>query len=472
MNNRLIYILVGLIVVLLGGVMVAKSKGWIGAPTGISVMAEPVAYARIAEKVSASGKVQPVTEVKLAADVSGEITELFVKEGDSVTKGQLLARIRPDAYQSAVAMQSAGVSQQQANLAQSRAALGQTEANAAQTRLTWERNQKLYEQKVIAQAEFEQSRAQYQASLKEVESARQRIRASEAGVSSANASLSESRTNLNRTTLYAPVAGIVSKLAVERGERVVGTGQMGGTEMLRIANLRAMEVRVNVNENDIVRVRLGDSAVIDVDAYATQNRKFKGIVTSIANSAKDATTLDAVTEFEVRILLLNDSYRDLLTQSKNSTAHAVPFRPGMTASVDIITDRKDHALAVPLTAVTTRTADQIAGRKATPKDPTRPKTGSETDDADAARVKEELKEIVFVVDSGKVKAVEVKTGISDFDHIEIVGGLKEGQKVVSGPFRAVSKTLKPKDKVVVKTAEELANELKGNGPPKEEGEGG
>ncbi|MBC7449046.1 MAG: efflux RND transporter periplasmic adaptor subunit [Hymenobacteraceae bacterium] len=466
MNNRLIYILVGLIVVLLGGVMFAKSKGWLGAPTGISVMAEPVAYARIAEKVSASGKVQPVTEVKLAADVSGEITELFVKEGDSVTKGQLLARIRPDAYQSAVAMQSAGVSQQQANLAQSRAALGQTEATAAQTRLTWERSQKLYEQKVIAQAEFEQSRAQYQASLKEVESARQRIRASEAGVSSANASLSESRTNLNRTTLYAPVAGIVSKLAVERGERVVGTGQMGGTEMLRIANLRAMEVRVNVNENDIVRVRLGDSVIIDVDAYATQNRKFKGIVTSIANSAKDATTLDAVTEFEVRILLLNESYRDLLAKS----SHAAPFRPGMTASVDIITDRKDRALAVPLTAVTTRTPDQIAGRKPTPKDPTRPKTG--TDDADAARAKEELKEIVFVVDNGEVKAVEVKTGISDFDHIEITSGLKEGQKVVSGPFRAVSKTLKPKDKVVVKTAEEIANELKGNGPPKEEGEGG
>ena len=429
-------------------------------------MAEPVAYARITEKVSASGKVQPVTEVKLAADVSGEITELFVKEGDSVTKGQLLARIRPDAYQSAVAMQSAGVSQQQANLAQARAGLGQTEATAAQTRLTWERNQKLYDQKVIAQAEFEQSRAQYQSSLKEIESARQRIRAAEAAVSSANASLSESRTNLNRTTLYAPVAGIVSKLAVERGERVVGTGQMGGTEMLRIANLRAMEVRVNVNENDIVRVRLGDSVLIDVDAYATQNRKFTGLVTSIANSAKDATTLDAVTEFEVRILLLNDSYRDLLAKNPGR----VPFRPGMTASVDIITDRQNHALAVPLTAVTTRTPDQIAGRKPTPKDPTRPKTGTETDDAADARTKEALREVVFVVGADNVATpVEVKTGISDFDHIEIVSGLREGQKVVSGPFRAISKTLKPKDKVVVKTAEQIAEELKASGPPKEDG---
>ena len=464
MNNRLIYILGGLVVVLLGGMLIAKNKGWIGGPTGISVMAEPVAYARITEKVSASGKVQPVTEVKLAADVSGEITELFIKEGDSVRKGQLLARIRPDAYQSAVAMQSAGVSQQQANLAQTRAGLGQTEATAAQTRLVYERNQKLYDQKVIAQADFEQSRAQYQASLKEVESARQRIRAAEAAVSSANAGLSESRTNLNRTTLYAPVAGIVSKLAVERGERVVGTGQMGGTEMLRIANLRAMEVRVNVNENDIVRVRLGDSVIVDVDAYATQNRKFKGVVTSIANSAKDATTLDAVTEFEVRILLLNESYRDMLA----ANPRAVPFRPGMTASVDIITNRKDRALAVPLTAVTTRTPDQIAGRKPTPKDPTRPKTGTETDDAAETRTKEELKEVVFVVENNEVKPVEVKTGISDFDHMEIVSGLKEGQKVVSGPFRAVSKTLKPKDKVLVKTAEEIANELKGNGPPKDE----
>ncbi len=466
MNNRLLYILGFLVIVLLGGAMLAKSKGWIGGEVGMSVMAEPVGFAKITEKVSASGKVQPVTEVKLAADVSGEITELFVKEGDSVTKGQLLARIRPDAYQSAVAMQSAGVSQQQANLAQSRAALGQTEATAAQTRLTWERNQKLYEQKVIAQAEYEQSRAQYQASLKELESARQRIRAAEAAVSSANASLSESRTNLNRTTLYAPVAGIVSKLAVERGERVVGTGQMGGTEMLRIANLRAMEVRVNVNENDIVRVRLGDSVIVDVDAYATQNRKFKGIVTSIANSAKDATTLDAVTEFEVRILLLNESYRDLLANNPGR----VPFRPGMTASVDIVTDRKDHALAVPLTAVTTRTPDQIAGRKATPKDPTRPKGDADSENAsDEARAKEELKEVVFVVNADNtVTPLEVKTGISDFDHIEVLGGLKEGQKVVSGPFRAVSKTLKPKDKVIVKTAEDIAKELKEGGPPKDE----
>ena len=466
MNNRLLYILVGVIVVLLGATMLAKKNGWIGAPEGVSVLAESVAYARITEKVSASGKVQPVTEVKLAADVSGEITELFVKEGDSVTKGQLLARIRPDAYLSVVAMQSAGVSQQQANLAQARAGLGQTEATAAQTRLTWERNRKLYEQKVIAQAEFEQSRAQYQASLKEIESARQRVRAAEAGVSSANASLSESRTNLNRTTLYAPVAGIVSKLAVERGERVVGTGQMGGTEMLRIANLRAMEVRVNVNENDIVRVRLGDSVIVDVDAYATQNRKFKGVVTSIANSAKDATTLDAVTEFEVRILLLNDSYRDLLARNPG----AVPFRPGMTASVDIITDQKAKALAVPLTAVTTRTPDQIAGRKPVAKDPTRPKTGTDADDeaADAAKAKEVLKEIVFVVEDGMAKPVEVQTGISDFDHMEILSGLKAGQQVISGPFRAVSKTLKPKDKVVVKTADEIANELKKGGPPKDE----
>jgi HlyD family secretion protein len=460
MNNRLIFILVGLIVVLLGGVMVAKNKGWIGGPTGTSVMAEPVAYASITEKVSASGKVQPVTEVKLAADVSGEITELFVKEGDSVTKGQLLARIRPDAYQSAVAMQSAGVSQQQANLAQSRAGLGQTEATAAQTRLTYERNQKLFEQKVIAQADFEQSRAQYQASLKELESARQRIRAAEAAVSSANASLSESRTNLNRTTLYAPVSGIVSKLSVERGERVVGTGQMGGTEMLRIANLRAMEVRVNVNENDIVDIRLGDSVVVDVDAYATQNRKFKGVVTSIANTAKDATTLDAVTEFEVRIRLLNESYGDLLAKNPR------PFRPGMTASVDIITNRKDHTLAVPLTAVTTRTADEIAGRKPTPKDPTRPQAS--TTETDTQKPKEELQEVVFVIEKDVVKAVPVKSGISDFDHMEIVSGLKEGQKVVSGPFRAVSKTLKPNDHVIVKTAEEIANELKQGGPPKDE----
>jgi len=460
MNNRLIYILVGIIVILVAGAMIGKKQGWIGKPEGISVTAAPVGYAAITEKVSASGKVQPVTEVKLAADVSGEITELFVKEGDSVTKGQLLARIRPDTYQAAVEIQSAGVSQQRANLAQARAALGQTEATAAQTRLTFERNQKLFDQKVIAQAEYEQSRAQYQASLKEVDAARERVRAAEAAVASAGASLTESQKNLNKTTLYAPVAGIVSKLNVERGERVVGTSQMAGTELLRIANLRAMEVRVNVNENDIVHVQLGDSAIVDVDAYSTQNRKFRGVVTSIANTARDATTLDAVTEFEVRILLLNESYRDLLAQNPR----AVPFRPGMTASVDIITNRKPKALAVPLTAVTTRTADEIAGRKPKPEDPTRPKTGGESENQ---KPKEELKEVVFVIENGEARPVEVKTGISDFDHMEIVSGLKEGQQVVSGPFKAVSKTLKPKDKVVVKTPEELAKEMKGGGEEKD-----
>lgn len=464
MNNRLIYILVGVIVVLIAGAVIGKKQGWIGKPTGTSVTAEKVTFAAIVEKVSASGKVQPVTEVKLAADVSGEITELYVKEGDSVSKGQLLARIRPDTYQAAVEMQSAGVSQQRANLAQTRAALGQTEATAAQTRLTFERNQKLFDQKVIAQAEYEQSRAQYQASLKEVEVARQRISAAEAGVSSAGASLTESQKNLNKTTLYAPVSGIVSKLSVERGERVVGTNQMGGTEMMRIANLRAMEVRVNVNENDIVHVKLGDSAIVDVDAYATQNRKFRGVVTSIANTAKDATTLDAVTEFEVRILLLNESYHDLVAQNPKS----VPFRPGMTASVDVITNRKPHTLAVPLTAVATRTADEIAGRKPTPKDPTLPKSGTSTDDQ---KPKEELKEVVFLIENGEAKPVEVKTGISDFDHIEILSGLKEGQQVISGPFKAVSKTLKAKEKVIVKTAEEIAKELKGGGPPKDDDKG-
>ncbi len=462
MNNRLIYILLAVVVLLLGGAMVAKKKGWIGAPVGTSVLIDTVGRAKIVEKVSASGKVQPVTEVKLAADVSGEITELFVKEGDSVRKGQLLARIRPDTYQAAVEMQAAGVNQQRANLAQTRAALGQTETSAAQTRLVFERNKALFEQKVISQADFEASRAQYQGSLKELESARQRIAASQASVSSASASLSESQKNLNKTTLYAPVSGIVSKLSVQKGERVVGAVQMSGTEMLRIANLRAMEVRVNVNENDITRVHLGDSTIIDVDAYSTQNRKFRGVVTSIANTAKDATTLDAVTEFEVRIRLLNESYRDLVA----ANPRAVPFRPGMTASVDILTNQKASALSVPLTAVVTRTADEIAGRKPTPADPTRPKTGTDAT-ADAAKPKEELKEVVFLLENGKAKPVPVQTGISDFDHIEIVGGLTEGQKVISGPFKAVSKTLKAGDLVVVKSAEDLANELKGDGggPP-------
>ncbi|GAB2967042.1 efflux RND transporter periplasmic adaptor subunit [Hymenobacter coalescens] len=432
----------------------AKKKGWIGKPAGTEVLTTKAAPANIVEKVSASGKVQPETEVKISSDVSGEITELYVREGDSVRKGQLLLRIRPDNYQAMVNQQSAMVGTQQANVGQTQARLQQLMASAKQTELTFRRNASLYKQKVISQAEYEQAKAAYDASQEEINSARASIRAAQSSVRSAQAGLEEARKNLNKTTIYAPVSGTISKLNVERGERVLGTSQMAGTEIMRIANLNSMEVRVNVNENDVSNVDLGDSAVVEVDAYAARNEKFRGIVTSIANTAKDALTAEAVTEFEVRVRLLPESYRQLVRTVNGRTV--VPFRPGMTASVDIITDRKNNALAVPLAAVTTRSDSALVkddkqeggikvGRG----------RGGNAGSADQAQPKGDIEEVVFVVRDGKAVLTPVKTGISDFDHIEILSGVKAGEEIVSGPFRAVSKTLKDGALVVVKDAKSL-----------------
>ncbi|MDX5438577.1 MAG: efflux RND transporter periplasmic adaptor subunit, partial [Pontibacter sp.] len=403
--------------------------------------------ADIVAKVSASGKVQPETEVKISPDVSGEIIELNVEEGDSVVKGQLLLRIRPDNYQSMVDAQQASVNTMRANLAQARARLAQAQANYAQIEQNYKRNKPLYEQKVISQSEWQQIESNYMASKAEVESARQSVKASEFNVQNALASLKDARENLNKTTIYAPVSGTVSKLNVEQGERVVGTSQMAGTEIMRIANLNNMEVRVNVNENDIIRVSLGDSVDVEVDSYASRDEKFKGVVTAIANTAKDATTLEAVTEFEVRIRLLNKSYDHL----RESTSR--PFRPGMTASVDIITEKKSNVLSVPLSAVTTRSANQQ--NEATPQEGEDEAEGPEQEQQVAAPA--QIDEVVFVYDeaTNTVNSVKVKTGISDFDNIEIKEGLKQGQKVVSGPFRAVSTLLKDGAKVAVKDEQSL-----------------
>ncbi|WP_207430355.1 efflux RND transporter periplasmic adaptor subunit [Sabulibacter ruber] len=434
-SNKLIYILGGLLILLIAGLLVAKKSGLIGKEEGVEVAVAKVKPANIVEKVSASGKVQPEIEVKISPDVSGEITELYVKEGDSVVAGQLLLRIRPDNYQAMVEMQSASVNTQRANLSQARARLNQALANSKNVQQSYERNRKLFEQKVISQSEFDAARSQFEANKAEVDAARQAVRAAESTVRSASASLEESRRNLDKTTIYAPVSGTVSKLNVEKGERVVGTSQMAGTEIMRIANLNNMEVRVDVNENDIVRVRLNDSAIIEVDSYTNTNRKFRGIVTSIANTAKDAASLEAVTEFEVRIRLLNESYKDLLDKGRT------PFRPGMTASVDVITEQKNNVMSVPLAAVTTRAKEKAGSKPAG--------TDSFQEDQKPVRAEDRPDEVVFVHEGGKVKMVKVKTGISDFDNIEILSGLKPGQEVVSGPFRAVSKQLKDGDLVKI-----------------------
>jgi len=456
-SNRILYILGALLIMVMLGAFIAKKQGWIGKTTGIEVSVDKVQAATIIEKVSASGKVQPEVEVKISPDVPGEITDLYVEEGDSVKKGQLLLRIRADNYESVVEMQQAQVNTQRANLAQARAQLSQTLANGAQARLTYNRNNELFKQKVISPSEYESSKATYEVSRQETEAARQRVRAAEYSLQSALASLEESRKNLNKTTIYAPVSGTISKLSVEKGERVVGTSQMAGTELLRIANLNTMEVRVNVNENDIIRVNVGDSAIVEVDSYSGRDEKFRGVVTQIANTANDAVTLEAVTEFEVRIRLINDSFRHLNQSNRNAT----PFRPGMTASVDILTEKKQNVLAVPLAAVTTRSADE---EKKSLK--TRTVANNETDQETPRQG--DIQEVVFVHRGGKVQAVNVKTGISDFDNIEIISGLKAGDEVVSGPFRAVSKQLQDGSAVQVKDAATIART--GGTPATEENE--
>ncbi len=431
---------------LLAGLLVAKKAGWIGKDEGVEVVLAEAKTAEIIEKVSASGKIQPETEVKISPDVSGEIIELHAEEGDSVVKGQLLLRIRPDNYQSMVDAQQASVNTMRANLGQARARLAQAEANFVQIKQNYERNKPLFEQKVISQSEWQQIKSNYEATKQEVESTRQSVKASEFNVVNAQASLKDARENLNKTTIYAPVSGTVSKLNVEQGERVVGTSQMAGTEIMRIANLNNMEVRVNINENDIIRVALGDSVVVDVDSYSSRDEKFKGVVTAIANTALDATTLEAVTEFEVRIRLINDSYSHL----KNVGGR--PFRPGMTASVDIITDKKSDVLSVPLSAVTTRSPG-AAKNNGQQNGDEKPEEQAPKPDAPAAPVEE----VVFVYNSGKntVESVKVKTGISDFENIQILSGIKAGQKIVSGPFKAVSQTLTDGAKVSVKDEKTL-----------------
>ena len=386
--------IVGVVILL----VIAKRAGLIGKEPLTKVEIEKPLERTIVEVISASGKIQPEVEVKIAPEVSGEVVELPVKEGQYVEKGQLLARIKPDTY---VSMKE----RVEASLNSSKAQLTQVDAQLAQAQLTYDRQKLLFEQGVIAKSEFETA----QTSLDQLKAQK---RTAEFNIKSAEASLKEADENLYKTTIYAPNSGTISKLNVEIGERVVGTAQMAGTEILRLADLSRMEVRADVNENDIVRVELGDTALVDVDAYL--GKKFKGIVSRIANSSSNASaSADQVTNFEVRIHLLPDSYTDIEVEGKPS-----PFRPGMSASVDIQTNTK-MALSIPIQAITTR--------------------------LDVNGEKEEVVWI-FKSDSSIVKRVPIKSGIQDKKHIE-VSGLDSSMQVVVAPFSAVSKTLVEGQKV-------------------------
>ncbi len=420
---------------------------------GVKVTAEKAAKRTIVETVNASGKIYPEVEVKISPDISGEIVELNVQEGDSVKKGQVLARIYADIYSSQRDEAAARVSQSQATVANSRAALDALKAQLEQDRLTYDRHKQLFDDKVISRAELEQYETKYRSSQAQYNAAIQNIRSLEAGTQSTKTSLVAANKNLGRTTLTAPMNGVISSLNVKKGERVAGNSFNVGTEMMRVADMSALEVRVDVGENDIVKVNIGDSADVEVDAY--NNRKFKGVVTQIASSTiksgiVQAATTNDVTNYEVRIRIDPASYADLMDPSK---PRKFPFRPGMNASADIKTKRQENVLAVPITAVAARVKGSNESiedkRKATRKGDDEDKT-ADTDFSD------ELEEVVFVLKGdGMVEKRVITTGIQDISYIQVLSGLNEGEQVITAPYSAISKTLRTGTKVRVVKKEDL-----------------
>lgn len=435
MNKTLrnVLIIVGVLLVL---AVVANKMGWIGKGKTTQVAVTQVAQKNIVETVSASGKIQPEVEVKLSPEVSGEIVELHVKEGDIVKKGQLLCRIKPDILASGYERTVASYNAQKATVASSQQQLLQSEANFKNIEARYRRNDKLFKDKVISASEFDAAKAEYSSAKASLEAAKQAVIGSKYGLAQSGAVVKEASDNLARTSIYAPVDGVVSKLSVEKGERVVGTAQMSGTEIMTIANLNSMEVNVDVNENDINRLSLGDTAIIEVDAFL--DKKFKGIVTEIASSANVVgSSADQVTNFAVKVRILPESYETLNNKGLTNS----PFRPGLSATVDIQTE-KTLGLTIPIQSVTVREDEKEAESKTE-----KPKT--ESTDTKKEKNKPKSKEFVFVVENGKVKQVEVKTGIQDDQNILIVSGLKAGQQVVSAPYSAISKTLKDKMEIEV-----------------------
>lgn len=399
-NKKILKILVPAVILLLIFAVVGKKAGWFGKAATVKVAVENAEKRTIVETITANGKIQPEKEVKITPDVSGEIVELTVREGDHVEKGQLLLRIKPDIYISQKDRSMAAISS-------ARARLAQAEAQYIQAELSYKRTKQLFDEQTISKSEFEQAEASYSVAKAEVDAAKY-------SVISAEASLKEANETLIKTSIYAPMTGTVSMLLVELGERVAGTGMMAGTEMLRVADLSRMEAQVEVNENDIPRVKMGDTATISVDAYV--DYKFRGIVTEMANSAKTTgVSADQVTNFDVKILVLPESYKDL---TDKGNAH--PLRPGMSATVDIRTEIKPGIITVPIQSVTTRT------------DTTKViKTVSD----------EDIRTLVFITDGERALAKDVKTGIQDNSYIEIISGVSEGDRVISAPFSAISKKL-------------------------------
>lgn len=421
MNKKTLFIILGVVIALIILLVVGKKAGWFGSSANVKQVEitkiEPI---DITETVSATGKIQPEVEVKLSSEVSGEIIELPVVEGQSVEKGELLVRINPDIYQSNLQRVRAGYQNSKANYAQTQANLKQAEAD-------YKRNKTLFDKGVISKSEWDGIVSNYEMAEANKES-------SYYSMQSSAASVTEAQDNLGRTNIFAPMSGTISKLDVELGERVVGTQQMAGTEILRVANLDNMEVEVDVNENDIVKVSVGDSTIVEVDAYL--KKEFKGVVTEISNTADNELTTDQVTNFKVKVRILKDSYADLM---KGKAENYSPFRPGMTATVDIITNKRNNIVGVPISSIVIK-SDTTATKKSFVSKPSDPD--------------EKKYECVFVKDGNKAKLRVVKTGIQDDSAIEITEGLAEGDVVITGPYTTVTKSLETGDEIEIQKEEE------------------
>ncbi|SCY73032.1 efflux RND transporter periplasmic adaptor subunit [Flavobacterium caeni] len=425
MSKKSTYLLIGAAVVLVVVLVVLAKNGVIGnKDKGIEVETAQVDEITIVETVSATGKIQPEVEVKIASEVSGEIIELPVKEGQVVKKGDLLVRINPDLYTS-------GYNRTLAGLSGTKASLSQADASFKEAKANYDRNKSLFDKGIISRSEWDKIVSLYEGAKAAKQSAYY-------NVESASATVNEAKDNLGRTTIYAPADGTISMLNVELGERVLGMQQMTGTELLRVANLNSMEVEVDVNENDIVKINVGDSARVEVDAYL--KKKFRGIVTSISNSASTALTADQVTNFKVKVRILKESYTDL---TEGKPASYSPFRPGMTATVDVITKRKEKVLGVPISAVVVK-ADTAAVKKLEVDDP----------DSEENKIKpksDKKYECVFVKSGNKAKIRVIKTGIQDDTNIEVTQGIKKGDVVITGPYTTVTKDLNSGDRITVAT---------------------
>lgn len=441
MNKKSKWVLIS-VIALLAILFVMSKMGVFGKKEAVKVTAEKVQNRTIIEVVNASGKVYPEVEVKITPDISGEITQLMVQEGDTVRKGQLLARIYADIYSIQRDQANFGVSQTRAQAENSRAGLEALQAQLDQAQRNFDMQQKLFEEKVISKSEFNVADANLKTARANFNAGTQGIKGAAASVQSAVASLNRANKDLGRTSIVAPMDGVVSLLNVKKGEKVAGNSFNVGTEILRIANMDKIEVRVDVGENDIPKVKLGDSAIVNIDAYS--DRKFKGIVTQIASSNNGASAQNSltssgndVTQYKVYVRLLKESYQDLLGKK------SFPFRPGMSANADIQTKTQYNVMSVPINAVTTREREGAKKYESTDKEETVTETTPSAEDLDV---------IVFVLDKdGIVQKQKVTTGIQDINYIEIKTGLKPGQEVITGPYDVVSKTLT--DSTTVKKVE-------------------